>query len=322
MSTLPYNLLWRVPKLSERVAASLFLTPFGRVPREEPPKTPGRPVVLRGQRRVAARVYGEGRPVFLVHGWGGSGEQMAGFVDALVARGHQAVVLDLPAHGASAGKRTQVVECSDALLAAARIFGDPAGVIAHSFGASVTTLGLARGLIAEALVFVAPLPSLAQGVQQFAQRARLPLDVMDRAARLIEQTVGVDRAIIDLAQAGPKLRVPLLCVHDASDQVIPLEKTREVVESWPGARLFETRGLGHRRLLRSPEVIGHATAFLAQGSQERPVDLARALDAQCPRTTSEATPEGLVSRAWQSLRAPFGDFANGRQQSFREARQA
>lgn len=299
MSTLPYDLLWRVPKISERLAASLFLTPFGRPPREVPPRAPGRSVALRGQRSVAARVYGEGRPVFLVHGWGGSGDQMAGFVDALVERGYQAVVLDLPAHGASAGKKTQVVECSDALLAAARAFGEPTGIIAHSFGAAAATLALSRGLTAEALVFLAPLPSLDHGVHQFAQRARLPLDVMDRAARLIERELGVDRTTIDLTEAGPRLRLPLLCIHDASDRVIPLERTREVVERWPSARLLETEGLGHRRLLRSQEVIGHAVAYLTQGHQERPVDLARALDAQCRRAAVPSRRRAVVVKSAQ-----------------------
>src|SRR5690606_7504846 len=124
---------------------------------------------------VAARSYGSGPPVFLVHGWGGSSAQMNGFVDELVRRGYEAITIDLPAHGESAGKRTEVVECSEALLAAARRFGDPVGVIAHSFGAAATTLAVQRGLKVGALVFVAPLPSLEHGLHQFAIRARLPI---------------------------------------------------------------------------------------------------------------------------------------------------
>ena len=35
------------------------------------------------------------------------------------------------------------------------------------------------------------------------------------------------------------------------------------MQAWPGARMVTTRGLGHHRLVRDPQVIAEAVRFLA-----------------------------------------------------------
>ncbi len=272
-------LLWRVPGLSERLAAQVFLMPFGKPSQVEctPPEAPETRVVINRPRTAVAHVYGEGRPVFVVHGWGGSALQMSCFVDDVVRRGYRAIAIDLPAHGESPGKQTNVLECSDVLLALGRRFGAPAGIIAHSFGAAASVLAVKRGLTVDALSLIAPLPSLDYGVAQFAARTHLPLSVMDRAVKLIEAELGLERRDIELTNVGPELHTPLLCIHDQGDGVISVEASRRVCKAWPEARLMETHGLGHRRILREPSVVRSAVAFLEQGLRERPIDLDRAL---------------------------------------------
>lgn len=272
-------LLWRVPGLSDRLAAQAFLMPFGRPRAAEcaPPEAKGTRTIIEGPRAVVTHAYGRGRVVFVVHGWGGSALQMSSIVDELVRRGFRAVTVDLPAHGESHGKQTNVLECSEVLLAMARHYGMPSGIVAHSFGGAASVLALQRGLSTDALSFIAPLPSLDYGVRQFAERAHVPLPVMDRAARRIEADLGLPRERIELGVVGRELRTPLLCIHDSADGVISVEASRRIVEDWPGARLLETHGLGHSRILRDAAVVRSAVAFLEQGLRERPIDLDRAL---------------------------------------------
>ncbi len=55
----------------------------------------------------------------------------------------------------------------------------------------------------------------------------------------------------------------LLVIHDRDDPDVPVRDGIEIAAAWPGGRLVETTGLGHNRLLRDPDVIARAVAFLA-----------------------------------------------------------
>lgn len=80
--------------------------------------------------------WGDGSAVvLLVHGWGSATRSFWRMVDPLVARGARVVAVDLPAHGASDGKRTTMLHCADAVLRVGAEVGPLRAVIAHSFGA-------------------------------------------------------------------------------------------------------------------------------------------------------------------------------------------
>ena len=70
---------------------------------------------------VRGHVWGDGPVVYLVHGWGGRGSQLASFVEPLLVAGFRVVMFDAPAHGDSdhgpAGRgRTHGVEFGKALV--------------------------------------------------------------------------------------------------------------------------------------------------------------------------------------------------------------
>ena len=56
--------------------------------------------------------WGEGPSVLCVHGWGGHSGQFTPMMKALVEKGFQVIAFDAPAHGAAAGKRTDLTEFS------------------------------------------------------------------------------------------------------------------------------------------------------------------------------------------------------------------
>jgi TAP-like protein len=57
--------------------------------------------------------------------------------------------------------------------------------------------------------------------------------------------------------------VPTLIVHDRGDARVPVSNARRIAEAWPGARLIETRGLGHHRILRDHGVRRLVDRFLS-----------------------------------------------------------
>ncbi len=52
-------------------------------------------------------------------------------------------------------------------------------------------------------------------------------------------------------------------VYDLNDLDVPYQNGVRLVQGWPGAELMTTSGLGHRKILRAPEVVKRAVEFLS-----------------------------------------------------------
>ena len=59
-----------------------------------------------------------------------------------------------------------------------------------------------------------------------------------------------------------RIDIPALMFHDTSDNVTPIEDSREIDRVWKSARLVETAGLGHRGALQSAEVHKQVVEFI------------------------------------------------------------
>jgi len=212
---------------------------------------------------VQGYAWGHGPAVLLLHGWGGDARQMTSFVPAILARGCRAIALDMPAHGASAGRRSSLVHFSDAVEAAARVLGPLRGVIAHSFGAAATTYALARGLDAGAVAFIAPPVEFETFWWRFREGLGMSLSIWQRLVADAERWLGVRFVDIQPRQLAPSLATPLLVVHDAGDGQVLWSEGAELAALWPGARLETTRGLGHLKILRDARTIDEVADFVA-----------------------------------------------------------
>ncbi len=265
----------KIPALNERLIGLLFQRPHGKLRPDEcvPPQTAAQTLRLQGKSEITVRVYGQGRRILLVHGWGAAGVHLAAFVDPLIRRGFQVVVIDLPAHGQSGGKLTNALDCADALILVERRLGSCDAVIAHSWGCPVVVVAQQRGLSLGAATFIAPLPSLEAGITEFSNRSQLDKELLNKASRRLEKKIRVDRGLMNLKLVGVKLGTPLLLIHDRDDHRAPVEESRVLQEAWPDARLIETEGLGHRRILRDPQVIEKAVAFVGQEINIRETEL-------------------------------------------------
>lgn len=249
-----------------RLAARLFLTPHRRpLPareREWLGTAERLTFAVAGFRLAASSFAKEGRPVLLVHGWEGRGTQLGAFAEHLVAAGLRPIAIDLPAHGESPGKRSNLLEFAAAITGVVEELGGVAGIVAHSFGAAATTVALRRPLAVERLVYLAPSEDFDFFPRVFGQWLRLEPELPRRMQRLIERRFGIQWEELRGAVLAPGMRQPLLVVHDQEDRDVPWEHGKTYAERWPGARLLSTRGLGHRKILRDGGVIAEAVGFL------------------------------------------------------------
>ena len=266
-----FGVLERVaPAVGARWAETLWFTvprAGARAGRQTPP---GRPfqVAVDGH-RIAGEAWGAGPVVYLVHGWGGWGWQLEGFVGPLVERGHRVVAFDAPSHGASdpglAGPgRSTILEFADALAAVVAANGPAHGVVAHSLGATSAAFAMRGGLQVERAAFVAPMADPLPYTRTFAGRLGFGERVRTRLADRIERRVGMPLSAFDVPALAAEIATPsLLLVHDRQDAETGWSDSAAIARSWPHARLVSTSGLGHRRILRAPAVVTEVVAFVA-----------------------------------------------------------
>ena len=117
--------------------------------------------------------------------------------------------------------------------------------------------------LAERYVMIAPPSDLRDFISEFGDFMALGPDVRRRMHERIEAEYRVDLDEVRTDRAALKQRAPLLVVHDVADREVPFERGRAMAEAWPGARLIRTDGLGHKRILRDPEVIAQIARFVA-----------------------------------------------------------
>jgi pimeloyl-ACP methyl ester carboxylesterase len=246
------------PAFAGRLAALLWFVPWGgrRVsPADRATMGPGRTVRVSG-REVVVHERGSGPTVLLVHGWADRAASLAPFVEPLVSAGHRVVAVDLPAHGASPGLRTDAYVLADVIGELIERWRVEA-VVAHSFGGLVTTLALRRNAAAlRRLVLLAPAVRGRHAIDRFGHELRLPPAAIEGLVAHVERRYGTQ--VWNELDAESNLRasaVDGLIVHDTDDRRVAIEDARRLRSGWHRADLTETRGLGHNRLLRAPQVL-------------------------------------------------------------------
>lgn len=216
---------------------------------------------------VRYEASGDGPPVVLVHGLGGSARWWRGTAASL-ARSHRVIVPELPGFGYGlGGRRFRLADAPVVLggllerLGVARV-----SLVGHSFGAMVC-LGVAAALTerVDRLALVSPpvrtaSPALAGNVLPVVRTVlRLPpaaaltvvTDVATRSPAALLRAAG--EILAHDGEAGVEApAVPTLVVWGARDALVPLGGAGWVSRAMPEARLRVIPGAGHVPMLDRP----------------------------------------------------------------------
>lgn len=245
-----------------------------------------------------------GRPVILLHGIGGGRAIWRGSVAALAAAGFDAIAVDLPGYGDSAGLEPGGVDRMAAAVLALMdgLRLDRAALVGHSMGGMVAQeLVAAAPARVSALVLACTSPAFGKPdgdwQARFVAERLAPLDagggMAALAARLVPGMVGplaspdgvalatrvmsavpeatyrrVLAAIVafDRRAALPSIAVPTLCLAGALDRTAPPEVMRRMAGRIPGARFAELAGAGHIANVEQPAAFDAAVAHFLKES--------------------------------------------------------
>lgn len=261
-----------LPDLAARLAVGLFFTPLPTklASRQRPPaawqldaqRGAHESFVLLRQR--ASRDDAAPRPrVLLVHGWAGDALQMLPLAQTLDAAGFDPVLMDLPAHGRSAGWRCTMPQIVRSLFHAQAACGPFDAVVAHSMGAVASLHAMAHGLQVRRLVALAPSATPQAVLRWFGDAFELPPTMLARMRSRIVAHEGMALEEFEPLWLGARVAAPVLLVHDRGDRMASFANSEALARSLPAACLQATVGLSHRRILADASVIERVMAHLA-----------------------------------------------------------
>jgi pimeloyl-ACP methyl ester carboxylesterase len=275
------------PELAGRRAERMFLTP----PRPRRPSAERALIASAHARTVPAGdgayvetwTWSKGPRVLLVHGWGGRGAQLGAFVEPLVARGFSVVAFDAPGHGESDTGLVTIPQMVAAVGAVAALSGPLSGLIAHSVGGVVAARAMFEGLETRSAVFIGPAADLVNPAVHFTDMLGFSRRVGRLMHERIARRIAMPWSAFSVSELAPALKARLLVIHDSGDDEVSWQHGRAIAHDWPGAQLLTTDGLGHRRILRDPDVVNAAAAFITAASEEgRVPDIAAGRERRAP----------------------------------------
>lgn len=231
-----------------------------------------RETVLIGDRPVAVHVFapignGNGRRVMFTHGWGSRIALTQGLVTGLREAGFSVHAIDLPGHGDSVGTSLHAGIAIQTLAAVWQRFGPFDAMIGHSFGGFMSVLAAHGALDGQPLspprIVLIAAPADVRRVLRYFSKG---LGLSDRVSAAL--TAALERATGRPVEAsfGPQYLaasgVPTLVLHAAEDKEVGADAARAYAEVGPNVTLTWLDGLGHRRIVNSPEAIEAITRFL------------------------------------------------------------
>ena len=259
-----FRTLQLFPPLAARAGARLFFAPRKkRQPPLELPLTELDSFEVKGK-RVPLYRFGRGKPVLLVHGWGSSVARLQGLIGALMEAGFQVVTFDMPAHGHSTARDTDVIEVNAVIQHLYRQHGPFEAGIAHSFGGTCLAHAIRERVEVKRLVLFAVPVSAMMIIDVFAEFLR----ASQRGARPLH---GLRR---EPPRAARCRRGPRYPAHDRQRRPSrpphprrgrhagPVRERVEFKQAHGSMTLIATSGLGHSGVIRDKTTIRACVDFV------------------------------------------------------------
>ncbi len=254
------------PKVAVELAIKVFLTPvkFPVPEREEHWLEKAEKIQVDFNDEVLNTYHwGSGEnTILLVHGWCGRASQMGFIANHLVKAGYKCIALDAPGHGESKTKRTTVLDFVAAMQAVNLSHGPFFAIVGHSLGGVASFLGVESGIQVKKLVSISAPASTSEAVIRFLEQLEAKPGMAERMLKKMSNQIKGDVDMLSAAKIAQRIAVPGLIIHDAEDKEVPISQAISVADNYEMARLVKCKGLGHRKLLFSPDISQHIIKFL------------------------------------------------------------
>ncbi len=218
---------------------------------------------IRWSNHSAADDLREGnKQILLVHGWESRATQMYGLVKGLVKQGFTVCAVDMPGHGHSFGDTSDAYLFSQTVKLAQQKLGHFHAIIGHSMGAGAAAIAVGQGVTCDKLVLISGPSSIENVLRRFSGFVGLNKKTSNKFIGFIEQHVGVPSTDLDASKLLQACEIPTLLIHDENDIEMPISESKQLAAVFNQSELFVTKGLGHRKILKSADVLTKISDFV------------------------------------------------------------
>lgn len=248
------------PTLANKWAVKLFFSP-----RTSKQKTPDLPDMQQSWctykksdgSQSKCRIYsaGKGPTVILVHGWAGSAWNMSAIAKQLLAKNLRVVLADLPAHGFSPGKATNIIEVSSVLQKLAAQEEHLLAVVSHSFGAACSGHAIKSGITPDHFISIGAPTSMEFILDSFCTTIGASEKIKQTLINRVEEILESPYKSESLSSIANQFKAQGMIIHDLNDRLVPYQQAEDFAAVWKDADLVTTEKLGHNRMLINKGVI-------------------------------------------------------------------
>lgn len=279
-----FNTIGRIsPEAGGRLAFALFTrtrNPKPSTPKEQALFDQSAPRMAEAARSVIAVSGGQavihhfppigasvGKKVLITHGWASRIAYTQGLVTALRQAGMEVYGIDLPGHGDATGRTLNALMAIEVIATAFRRYGPFDAMIGHSFGGYMTVLAAhgaldGKPLDPQKLVVIAAPADVRVVLSHYSRLIGLNATVAKALVGQIKRITGKPAE----ESFGPKFlgtgKIPTLILHAEDDKEVSAKAARAYGEAGSHVTLQWLNGLGHRRIVNSPEAIDAIKNFL------------------------------------------------------------
>jgi hypothetical protein len=124
---------------------------------------------------------------------------------------------------------------------------------------------LYEGATAEKLITIGSPVTMTSVLEGFGSQLNASPRTVDGVKQAIERLAKRDIDTFSLSHTLAGSPVTGLIVHDEDDRDVAGSQAQLLQQAWPRSRLYITKGLGHRRILRDEATIARIVAFITEG---------------------------------------------------------
>jgi len=147
-------------------------------------------------------------------------------------------------------------------------YGPFDAAITHSFGGMLLAYAMTIGIDIKRIVCICPPDSFDTIFSGFQRTLDIPDSVMRVVDNKFYATHGYRiRNEISTTTTVKSLSNHALIIHDDEDTDVHWTCGKSVADAWPNSKFILTKGLGHRRIMRDPDVIQNTIDFISAANQ-------------------------------------------------------